>query len=87
MRFSFFFHESVSPGPVIDLIFKIYPRIFVKILNGPNGAGKQIHEKKLEVENLVSDSLQCFLVGAAGAVQLTRRFQVGHSPARRSAGA
>jgi hypothetical protein len=48
--------------PVINLYFRISPRNFAKVRNGPNGVltgplGKLIHEKKPEAENLVPDSL------------------------------
>ncbi len=56
------FHLSlVSSTPVINLDFRISPRFFVKIRNGPLGILKGPEEtvsgKKPEVENLVSDFL------------------------------
>jgi hypothetical protein len=52
----------VSLTPVANLELRISPRIFEKIRNGPHGIlraawGKLIHEKKPEVENLVTLSL------------------------------
>jgi hypothetical protein len=52
----------VSLTPVIALYFRISPRIFVRIRNGPNGTlrgpGETNSRKKPEVENLVSDSFK-----------------------------
>jgi hypothetical protein len=51
----------VSTTPVVHLKLRISPRIFEKIRNGPDGIlwgwGELIHEKKPEVENLVTLSI------------------------------
>jgi hypothetical protein len=57
-----FFHlPPVSTTPVVHIELRISPRIFEKIRNCRNGIlrglGKLVHEKKPEVENLVTLSL------------------------------
>ncbi len=51
----------VSLTPAINTKLQIFPRIFVQICNGPkrilSGPGKLIHDKKPELENLVSYSI------------------------------
>jgi hypothetical protein len=57
----FQWHHRRPLTPVININLRIYPRIFEKIQNVPNGIlgglGDTDSWKKTEIENLVSDSL------------------------------